>query len=294
MLLFDIMKDIKEVYMISLIAVDMDGTLLDSSGKIPQHFHKVYKRLDKEDILFCVASGRQYFSLLNSFTALRDKIVFIAENGANVVYKGETLYMCPIPRQDVREIYEKVNMLPDSLTILCGRKAAYIIGVEPLLNEYSVEIEKYYPVKKYIHSLDEVDDDIFKFSVCTLGGSEKISLPFFTSFAERYSVIVSGELWLDIAQPGINKGVAIAHVQEYFGIAQEETMAFGDFLNDIELLQNAQYSYAMANAHPDLFQHANFQAAANYEDGVLRQITDMLDHPEEYEYEYEPDSAANE
>jgi len=39
----------------------------------------------------------------------------------------------------------------------------------------------------------------------------------------------------------------------------------------------------MANSHPDLFQHATFQAAANYEDGVLRQIVHMLDNPQEYE-----------
>ena len=87
---------------------------------------------------------------------------------------------------------------------------------------------------------------------------------------------------MDITQPDTNKGVALAHIQAYFGISRDETMAFGDFLNDVELLQNARYSYAMANSHPDLFRYANFQAPANYEDGVLRQIVHMLDNPDEY------------
>jgi len=60
-------------------------------------------------------------------------------------------------------------------------------------------------------------------------------------------------------------------------------MAFGDFLNDVELLENAGYSYAMKNAHPGLFAHARFRAAGNEEDGVLREISRMLDSPSEFD-----------
>jgi len=270
--------------MISLIAADMDGTLLDSDGKIPAHFQEIFQRLQKDNILFTVASGRQYYSLAKSFTNMSDNIVFIAENGTYVVYKGETLYLDPIPMSDVREICGIVKNLPNSAVVMCGRQSAYIEkSSDPERIKFLEEITRYYFRKEYVDSLAEVQDDILKFAVCTFDGAEDTALPFFLHSADRFSVRVSGSIWLDIAKSGSNKGVALTHIQEHFGISRDQTMAFGDFLNDIELLQNAKYSYAMANSHPDLFQHANFQAAANYEDGVLRQISHMLDNPEEYE-----------
>ena len=53
-------------------------------------------------------------------------------------------------------------------------------------------------------------------------------------------------------------------------------MAFGDYLNDIELLQSCRYSYAMENAHPDVKQAANFIAPSNEEAGVVQILKTML------------------
>lgn len=270
--------------MISLIAVDMDGTLLDSEGLIPSHFQEIFQRLEASNILFAVASGRQYGNLLERFYDMRDKIVFIAENGACVVYQGKTLYLNPIPMADVLELCAHGRTIPNTAMVVCGRKSAYIEkSDDPDRALFLGEIAKYYSKKEYVNSFADIDDDILKFTICTFDGAEEIALPAFQSFSDRFSIVVSGEFWVDIAQPNTNKGIALAHVQDYFGISRDQTMAFGDFMNDVELLQNAAYSYAMANSHPDLFQHANFQAAANYEDGVLRQIVHMLDNPAEYE-----------
>jgi len=270
--------------MISLIAVDMDGTLLDAKGNIPSHFHEIFQRLDDKNILFTVASGRQYSCLLECFHDVSDRIVFIAENGTFVAYRGTVLYTNPIPMSDVLELCEQGSKVPHSAVVVCGRKSAYILhSTDPDRILFLDEISKYYSKIQFVDSFSDIDDDILKFTICTFAGAEKVALPVFTQFSGRFSMVVSGSYWMDIARPDANKGVALACVQKHFGIAKEQTMAFGDFLNDVELLQNAKYSYAMANSHPDLFQHANFQAAANYEDGVLRQISHMLDNPEEYE-----------
>jgi len=53
-------------------------------------------------------------------------------------------------------------------------------------------------------------------------------------------------------------------------------MAFGDYMNDIEMLKNAKYSYAMENAHPNVKQAANFEASTNDSFGVLKTIKDYL------------------
>ena len=68
----------------------------------------------------------------------------------------------------------------------------------------------------------------------------------------------------------VSKGNALSFIQEKLGIAKEETMTFGDYLNDVSLLENSACSYAMKNAHPDLKKIAAAIAPGNDEGGVMR------------------------
>ncbi len=270
--------------MIRLIAADMDGTLLDENGLLPPHFGEVFERLDKEKILFAVASGRQYGNLLNHFRAFRDRMIFIAENGTYVVYRGETLYSSVLVFRDVLELAEEAKRVPGAACVVCGIRAAYVeksnVDGRP---EALAEIRKYYAAVELVDSFADVSDDILKFTVLVFEGSEKYALPAFAGYKDRFKLTVSGDYWLDITMHEANKGIALGRIQQRFGISKTETMAFGDFLNDVELLENAGYSYAMKNAHPGLFAHARFRAAGNEEDGVLREISRMLDSPSEFD-----------
>ena len=77
--------------MIKLIATDMDGTLLNSKNEIQDGFYEVFNKLEEKGIIFAAASGRQYYNLLKRFEGIEDKMMFIAENGTFVVYKGKEL-----------------------------------------------------------------------------------------------------------------------------------------------------------------------------------------------------------
>ena len=81
--------------MIKLIATDMDGTLLNSKNEIQDGFYEVFNKLEEKGIIFAAASGRQYYNLLKRFEGIEDKMMFIAENGTFVVYKGKEL-CCPL------------------------------------------------------------------------------------------------------------------------------------------------------------------------------------------------------
>jgi len=59
----------------------MDGTLLDDDSELHEHFWPLVHELNRRGILFCPASGRQYFNLRERFADIADEIVFIAENG---------------------------------------------------------------------------------------------------------------------------------------------------------------------------------------------------------------------
>jgi len=77
----------------------------------------------------------------------------------------------------------------------------------------------------------------------------------------------------------INKGKAVQKLQHILNITPQQTMAFGDYMNDLEMLKNAHYSYAMENAHANVKKTAAFQALSNNEFGVVEVIKDFLSHP---------------
>ena len=77
--------------MIKLIVSDMDGTLLNSCHELPKDFMSVFEQLQQRGIYFCAASGRQYLSLLQFFSPVKDRMAFISENGAFVNVNGEEI-----------------------------------------------------------------------------------------------------------------------------------------------------------------------------------------------------------
>ena len=76
--------------------------------------------------------------------------------------------------------------------------------------------------------------------------------------------------------PSISKGEAIKNVQRIMDFQPEECAAFGDYLNDCEMLQAVGYGFAMANAHPDLKKLAKFETASCDEGGVLVGIRKLM------------------
>ena len=73
-----------------------------------------------------------------------------------------------------------------------------------------------------------------------------------------------------------NKGYALEQIQKDENISFEETMVFGDFYNDIEMLQKAYYSFVMENANEDMKQYGNFIAKRNRENGVIQAINQYI------------------
>ena len=262
---------------IRLIACDMDGTLLDNADHIHDDFWPLIDTLLELDILFCPASGRQYYSLLDRFSSVADKLVFIAENGTYVTHKGKELLSNPLDRTAAQRLVDVGRGLkagdPAVNMVLCGKKSAYIETDDP---GFSVEAAKYYQRLQIVPDLQTVEDDILKISVFARNASERLAYPAFAPFRDIYQVAVSGPHWIDIMVPHANKGSGIRHIQEKFGITREQTMAFGDFLNDLEMMNEATYSFAMANAHPKLKAAAGYQAPANDDNGVIRTIRHVL------------------
>jgi len=260
---------------IKLIATDMDGTLLNSKHEIHASFFPIFRKLKDRGIIFVAASGRQYYNLAKELDAVKDEVIFAAENGSYVVFKDEEIHIQAIDGDIVRELVKISRPIKDTYAVICGKKKAYVESAEPeFINHLKLYFERY----EIVEDLLEVKDDQFlKFTLCDLAGSEGNSYPHYKQFEDTLKVKVSGPIWLDISHKKANKGKAMEVLQEKFGVTFEQTMVFGDYLNDLEMLEKANYSYAMANAHPDIKKIARFIAKSNDENGVVEVLSEITD-----------------
>lgn len=244
----------------------MDGTLLNSKGEINEGFYPLLEKLRENNILFAVASGRQYYSLKEKLHTVREGLIFIAENGAIIMEDGEQKHMQPIKREKALEVINKVKEIGGKYLILCGRKSAYIEETDPqFMDPFLRHYEKY----EVVPDLTKVeDDDILKITICDLSGAEANSYPHVKHFSEEFQVKLSGEIWIDFTDKEAQKGNALKKIQELKNITAEETVAFGDYLNDIELFDHSAYSFAMGNAHEETKAAARYSTETNDELGV--------------------------
>ena len=259
-----------------LVVTDMDGTLLDGDRAIPVEFWAVLAELQNRGVLFVPASGRQYATLARLFAKVPDGLAFIAENGTYVVRDGVELSSTTLEPEFVQDVVSLLRGLDDSYDIgvvVCGKRSAYIERTD---RAFVREAAQYYVELAQVSDVLDVDDEILKIAIYDFADAETSTSPQLDSFRRTHQVVVSGEHWIDIMDPEANKGLAVRELQERFGITPAQTVVFGDYLNDLEMLDAGDVSYAMANSHPEVLARARFQAPSNTDHGVLTVLRELL------------------
>lgn len=261
---------------VRLIAADMDGTLLDGNGAVPTDLWPLLDELRSRHIVFAPASGRQYATLRRMFESHADGMVFIAENGTYVVRDDREVSSDTLAPAVVADIVHTMRQRSDLDLgiVVCGKRSAYIERSDPV---FHAEADKYYAKLQVVADVLAPDDDVLKVAIYDFGSSETGAGPALQAFASDYQVVVSGQHWVDVMNVGVDKGTALRKLQEALGITARQTVAFGDYLNDVELLEAADLSFAMANAHPRVKEIARYQAPANTAGGVVQVVRALLD-----------------
>ncbi|MBP5242909.1 MAG: HAD family phosphatase [Clostridia bacterium] len=263
--------------MIKLIASDLDGTLLLPDGSLPEETLRLIERLFEKGVLFCVASGRQYESVKRLFAPVADKIVFIAENGALVYYKGELLYDNRLTEDVLPTIFAAVRAQKDAYPLLCCAENAY---AEDDYAPFFKECAKYYPNFKRVNKFEDAlnGDPVCKVAVFDDRGAAEHSGKTLPALLPDFRVIVSGKVWSDISMPEVNKGNAMKFIQQHFGFLREECVAFGDYMNDLELLLAVGHPFVTANGFDGLKEKIGYERVilSNAEKGVIQKMEELL------------------
>lgn len=256
--------------MIKLIATDLDGTMLDDKKHLPENFGEVISDLSSKKIRFAVSSGRSFCTLKNQFKDYINDLIFICDNGAYVYDKGEIVSMSLLPRDAVANIIRFCEKLGLAV-LLCGKNGTWHNADD---DETLAEIRKYYLNEQHMDDLSKFDDEIFKVAVFERKGSieSEIYPQLRARYGDYFNVQLSGDRWVDIMNTGITKGSALHHMQNRLGVNYEETMSFGDYLNDIEMLENSYYSFSMENSHSLVKKTANFSTGSNNDNSVMKEI----------------------
>lgn len=255
--------------MIKLIATDIDGTLVkDGENVLNPEFYREILRLRGKGIQFVAASGRQWHSIERIFDPVKEKIFYVSDNGAYVGCHNRQLFTTPIDRRIVMKMIQEVRTCPGLDIMLSGPDVVYLETenqdfVDWLVNCYRFEV-------KQVPDLTKVVDQFIKISLYRKEKIEENTVEIRKKYENQVKIAISGDMWVDCMALEVSKGAAIRQIQESLGILPEETMAFGDQLNDLEMLGQAYYSYAIGNARQEVKKAARFQADTNVNYGVLK------------------------
>ena len=252
---------------VKLVVSDMDGTLLNSKGEVSNRFLELFKQLQKLNIIFCAASGRQHNSIVSKLDAIKDDIYVIAENGGIAKKGNEVLLSNFLKQEKVVNLIPVLRKIKGANMVLCCDGSAFIESKD----ERFIDL-----FQEYYHSFQQVDDlleiakttPVFKIAVYHFDSSEEFIYPHVKDLNDEILLKISGKNWLDISDEKANKGNALRTVQELLKVTKEQTMVFGDYHNDIEMMLEADFSFAMKNAHKDIKELAKYTTENNDNFGV--------------------------
>ena len=260
---------------VKLIASDMDGTLLDENGQVPPETFDLILALRERGVRFVASSGRRYDRLCDYFSPVKDRMDFVASNGAQVFADGVQIDREVYSHLAIRRLAKTVAMFPNMHLALFDRTKSYLLDDE---DKFVREVDKDLPNVERIYELPSPQVSIIKASIfCDDGNVMDNAYVLQRELGGLFTFAPSGSSYIDAMQPGISKASGIAQVMEYHGIDASEVMAFGDAMNDYEIIRFVGTGCAMANGRPALRAVADRVIGSNVEHAVQSEMRRVLE-----------------
>ncbi|MFT4246339.1 MAG: HAD-IIB family hydrolase [Micrococcaceae bacterium] len=263
--------------MIKLIITDLDGTFLNSEGNFDRDYYQKIKNLmDDKEIAFAPCTGKQCDRVVELFGDKESESLWIlGDSASRIKHQRKYVYESLLPNKLGLAIIAKLEKIADDLIIIaCTSKTALI--KESISPAETKVVRGSYTSVATVKNLQDITDDFVKITIFDPQKRSFETVKQLTEFKDKAYLVASEASWIDITNHGVHKGTTVKQLQDILGITHSETMVFGDGLNDIELMEAAEYSFAVGNAFPETKAKAAFITKTNDENGVLSTIERIL------------------
>ncbi len=265
--------------MYKILALDIDGTLLNTKKEITPAVESTITALQERGIPVLIASGRPAQGIRHVAEALHMKErggYILSFNGGKIIdcKTGETIYSNPVSREYYKEVIDYAAGLNASVLTYDGE---YIITEKPD-NKY-VDVESKVvkmPVRKVESLYDTIIEDNVAVDKFLIVGEPDYMMSQVQAMAEhfkgRLNVFQSEPFFIEVVPLGIDKAASLNVLLERLGMAREELVACGDGRNDVTMVSFAGMGVAMENACDEVKAVADYITSSCDEDGVAKVI----------------------
>lgn len=265
--------------MYKLIALDMDGTLLNDKKTISKENKEAIKSAISNGSKVVLATGRPLKGIekyLKELDLINNGDYAIAFNGALVqeTKTGKVLYENNMTKEDLKILYKLSKELDVDIHFLT-------IGgcYTPKFNVYSQIENTLNNIPLNIIDFDNIPEDLKIIKIMFVGSEDKINeiiklVP--KELQEKYNVVRSASIFLEFLNKDTSKGFAIAKLCNILNIDKKNILCVGDAENDIHMIEYAGLGVAMGNAYPQVKKVANYITKTNDQHGVAQVINKFI------------------
>jgi len=247
-----------------VLFLDIDGTILKPDHTYSESTKEAISQLLEQGIEVFIATGRPLHEIMELAKELHIQS-FIGQNGALAVYQGKTVVDEPLSREHVERFLEIAKENKHELILFTNEKN-YLTSLDhPKVKGF---LEAFQMKENHLFT-EEVIEHILGLTVLNIEDSSQTSLYEFDETIRLSQVNVEGNKHAyDMIRTNVNKGEAVKRLLHHLQIPKEQAIAFGDGMNDKEMLQAVGESFAMENANPELFQYAKHKTTSVMDSGI--------------------------
>lgn len=263
--------------MYKLIAIDMDGTLLNDHHEVTPEVKKALLDARQAGATIVLCTGRPLGGVTRYLQELelnQKGDYVIAYNGALVqdTHTNQVVVSYTLRYNDLVELDELAKTLNTPMHYF-DDKRLYTGNRD--ISQYTVYESFLTKVPLSYCPVEEADPSILVPKVMYIDEPEKLdqtiaAIP--AAVKERYSMVKSAPFFYEILHPLVSKGNAVKHLAEKLGFKREEVMCIGDNGNDLSMIEYAGCGIAMENSIPELKAAADIVTTSNNDDGVAHAI----------------------
>ncbi|MCH3918416.1 MAG: Cof-type HAD-IIB family hydrolase [Spirochaetia bacterium] len=266
---------------VSLIATDIDNTLLTREKELTPRTCKAIQAAVANGIHICFTSGRAPFALDFLQKEIGANILLGCYSGGMTLDNGHKVGSHPLEYASIREILKitrslQCSVLAYSTDDCFSEKSGYWEKYESRITGHKTKLVDF---ESLIDDFERTDEPIYK--LLLMDREEKQldeTIGIIKSSGIHVSQLKSSPYFDEINPPDVSKAVALQDMCAYFGIQLDETVAFGDYYNDIDIFKVAGHSFAMLNAPDEVKCHATDVTAYDCDhDGLAYEIERLIE-----------------